>query len=44
MKITLKVEVANSEKRVLDGALAILESIKNDHPDLFQQAEMVIKV
>ena len=43
MEVNLKIELKATDRLVVEGALGMLESIKNDHPDLFQQVEMVIR-
>lgn len=42
MEVTLKIVVRNTDGGNIKGVLEILGAIKNDHPDLFQQAEVVI--
>lgn len=44
MDATLKITVHLFSASCIEGALAALEAIKHDHPDLFQQAEVVVDV
>lgn len=44
VETTLKIAVKSEDVLRLTGALELLETIKKDYPDLFQQAEVVIRL
>ena len=44
MEAILKILVSISEEKEINESVALLEAIKKDHPDLFQQAEMFVNI
>lgn len=43
MDVILKIAVRNTEQRYIDSALRLVEEIKANHPDLFQQVEVALE-
>ncbi len=43
MEAVLKIVVRNAEQRYIDSVLRLVEEIKGNHPDLFQQVEVAIE-
>lgn len=44
MNAQLTINIASTDPVAIQAALRILEDIKKDHPNLFQQAEMVVSI
>jgi len=42
MQTILKITIASTDPIRINGAISLLEAIKKDHPNLFQQIEMII--
>jgi len=43
VEAVLKIVVRNAERRYIDSTLRLVEEIKGNHPDLFQQVEVAIE-